>query len=127
LIHWDGLNTDKSMQDHFRFCRELIALRWHQPPLRGEAINVFHIHNANRVIAFQRWVVGAGRDVVVAASLNESTWWSYSLGFPTPGRWLEVFNSDVYDQWVNPIVAGNGTGVIADGPPCMAYLVRPAS
>jgi hypothetical protein len=28
----------------------------------------------------------------------------------------EVFNSDVYDNWVNPIVAGNGGGVEADGP-----------
>ena len=27
LIYWDGLNTDQSMQDHLRFCRELIALR----------------------------------------------------------------------------------------------------
>jgi 1,4-alpha-glucan branching enzyme len=117
LIFWDGLKTDQSMQDHLRFCRELIALRRHQPALRGDAINVFHVHNANRVISYQRWVVGAGRDVVVAASLNEATYWSYSLGFPSPGRWLEVFNSDVYDHWVNPIVAGNGTGVDADGPP----------
>ena len=33
------------------------------------------------------------------------------------GRWREVFNSDVYDNWVNPLVAGNGGGVNADGPP----------
>lgn len=26
-------------------------------------------------------------------------------------------NSDVYDNWVNPLVAGNGGGVNADGPP----------
>jgi hypothetical protein len=36
--------------------RELISLRRRQPALRGEGINVFHVHNANRVIAFQRWV-----------------------------------------------------------------------
>ena len=95
-------------------------------------MNVFHVHDGNRVIAFQRWVVGAGRDVVVAASLNESTYWSYDLGFPGPGFWLEVFNSDVYDNWVNPIVAGNGSGVTADGPPmhglpCSASIVIPAN
>jgi 1,4-alpha-glucan branching enzyme len=28
------------------------------------------------------------------------------LGFPIPGFWREVFNSDVYDHWVNPKVAG---------------------
>jgi 1,4-alpha-glucan branching enzyme len=132
LIYWAGLATDQAMQDHLRFCRELIALRGHQPALRGEAINVFHVHDANRVIAFQRWVVGAGRDVVVAASLNESTFWSYAIGFPGPGHWLEVFNSDVYDHWVNPIVAGNGGGVDANGPPmhglpCSATIVIPAN
>jgi 1,4-alpha-glucan branching enzyme len=26
-----------------------------------------------------------------------------------------VFNSDVYDNWVNPIVAGNGGSIVADG------------
>lgn len=132
LIYWDGLTTDKSMQDHLRFYRELIALRNHQPALRAEAVNVYHVHDANRVIAFQRWLVGAGRDVVVAASLNESTYWSYGLGFPGPGQWLEVFNSDVYDNWVNPIVAGNGSGVTAAGPPmhglpCSANIVIPAN
>ena len=38
-------------------------------------------------------------------------------GFPRRGRWLEVFNSDVYDNWVNPLVAGNCGGVDANGPP----------
>ena len=119
LIYWDGVDkgTDQAMVNHLRFTRELIALRRHQPALRGEGINVFHVHNANRVIAFQRWVEGVGRDVVVVASLNESTFRGYALGFPGPGRWLEVFNSDVYDHWVNPIVAGNGTGIDANGGP----------
>src|SRR6185437_13707918 len=45
LIYWEGLESDRSMQDHLRFCRELIALRRHQPALRGEAINVFHVHD----------------------------------------------------------------------------------
>ncbi len=73
-----------------------------------------------------------GRDVVVVASLNESTWYDYHLGFPAVGWWHEVFNSDVYDNWVNPIVAGNGGGVWADGPPmhglpASAGLVIPAN
>ncbi len=110
------------MQDHLRFYRELIALRTAPARARAEAINVFHVHDANRVIAFQRWIVGSGRDIVVAASLNEATYWSYAIGFPGPGRWLEVFNSDVYDNWVNPIVAGNGGGVDAE----RAAPARPA-
>jgi 1,4-alpha-glucan branching enzyme len=56
----------------------------------------------------------------------------HSIGFPAPGRWREVFNSDVYDNWVNPLVAGNGGGVNADGParhglPHSASLVVPAN
>lgn len=55
--------------------------------------------------------------MIVVASLNESTFWAYDLGFPQPGRWLEVFNSDVYDNWVNPRTAGNGGAIDVHGPP----------
>lgn len=76
------------MVDHLRFTRELIALRKRQPALRGDAINVFHVHNINRVIAFHRWAAG-GQDVVVVASLREQTWYGYRIGLPRPGRWIE--------------------------------------
>src|SRR5262249_54271505 len=49
LIWWDGLASDKAMQDHLRFTRELIALRRRQPALRGDRVNVFHVHNENRI------------------------------------------------------------------------------
>lgn len=118
LIFWDGLNEpNRVMADFLRFTRELVALRRRQPALRGEGINVYHVQDDNRVIAFRRWVDGIGRDVVVVASLNESTFRGYSLGFPGQGRWLEVFNSDVFDNFVNPIVAGNGGHVDAQGGP----------
>src|SRR5258708_39606731 len=47
---------------------------------------------------------------------NRRAWYNYSVGFPSPGHWAEVFNSDVYDNWVNPIVAGNAGGISASGP-----------
>jgi 1,4-alpha-glucan branching enzyme len=78
---------------------------------------VYHVHNGNRTLAFQRWVEGSGRDVVVVFTLSNSTLYGYQLGFPGFGRWLEVFNSDVYDNWVNPMVAGNGSGIDATGGP----------
>ena len=117
LIFWDGLATDRAMSDHLRFTRELVWLRRRQPALRAEGINRYYAHDVNRILAFHRWVNGVGRDVVVVASLNESTLRGYELGFPGPGRWLEVFNSDVYDHFVNPIVAGNSGGIDANGPP----------
>jgi len=132
LIFWDGLGTDRAMQDYLRFTQELVWLRRRHPALRGEAIHVFHVHNQNRILAFQRWLEGVGRDVVVVASLNESTVQGYRLGFPWRGRWAEVFNSDVYDNFANPQVAGNGGVVDADGPPwqgmpASAEIVIPAN
>jgi 1,4-alpha-glucan branching enzyme len=116
LIWWNGLDSDRAMRDHLRFVRELIQIRGRYRALSGDRINVFHVHNGNRVLAFHRWLDGVGGDIVLVASLREETWWSYQLGFPIPGIWLEVFNSDVYDGWVNPMVAGNGGRIDANGP-----------
>src|SRR5262245_59769153 len=33
------------------------------------------------------------------------------------GEWRKFFNSDVYENWINPHVTGNGTGVLADPSP----------
>ena len=126
-IYWGGLASgDQSMVDHLRFTQDVIRLRWRQPALRGESVNAFHVHNANRIIAFQRWLDGAGRDVIVVASFNDATYYSYSVGFPTGGTWLEVFNSDVYDSWVNPEVAGNGGSIYAGGPPMHGFTTSAA-
>jgi 1,4-alpha-glucan branching enzyme len=132
LIWWDGLNADNVMTDHLRFIRELLAVRRSHPAFCGDAINVFHVHNDNRVVAFHRWLPGIGADVVVAISLREDTWWSYDLGFPLDGTWSEVFNSDVYENWVNPSVAGNGGQINASGPsmhglPYSSTIVIPAN
>jgi 1,4-alpha-glucan branching enzyme len=134
LIDWTGLNSgnDRTMQDHLRFTQDLIRLRWNQPALRGDNVNAFHVNGQNRVIAFHRWLDGIGKDVIVVATLAETIWYNYAIGFPLPGRWLEVFNSDVYDNWVNAMVAGNGGGISADGGPlhgfsASANIVIPAN
>jgi len=135
MIWWAGLEgLDKNMSDHHQFTRDLMWLRRKQPALRGEAINVFHVHNDNRVIAFHRWLPGVGRDVVIVASLNEKTFYNYSyrLGFPGDGQWQEVFNSDVYDNFFNPNVQGNPGGITATGAgmhglPSSAGITLPAN
>ena len=116
LIYWDGLSTDKTMSDFHRFTRELLWLRRAQPALSGESVATVLMDNFNRVLAFQRWIEGVGRDVIVVASLNESTLRDYRIPFPSAGPWREVFNSDVFDNWVNPNVAGNAGRVEAGGP-----------
>jgi 1,4-alpha-glucan branching enzyme len=139
LIWWGGLAAapgggavDQAMADHLKFTQDGVRLRNSQPGLRGEGLNVFYTSDADRVIAFHRWVVGQGNDVVVVATLSESTWWGYRVGFPSAGRWVEVFNSDVYDNWVNPMCAGNAGGVEAEWVPmhglaASASVVIPAN
>ena len=107
------------MGDFHRYTTELIGLRLALPALRSEPVNVFHIDDFNRILAFHRWVPGEGRDVVIVVSFREQpfTLGSYWLGFPAGGRWAEVFNSDYYDNWPNPQTQGNGGFVWAEGGP----------
>jgi 1,4-alpha-glucan branching enzyme len=121
-VFWEGLNSDDpSMRDFLRFTRELIALRWRLPALRGEGFRVVHVHDENRVLAFHRWIPGEGRDVMVVASLANMPRYGYHVGFPWGGRWEEAFNSDVYDCWVNPNPVGNGGQVLAESEPMHGF------
>ena len=133
LIKFSALESgDKVLTDHLRFTQDLTRLRWNQPALRGDNVHAFHVNNQNRVIAFHRWLEGSGQDVIVVATLAEATLFNYEIGFPFAGHWVEVFNSDVYDNFVNPSVAGNGGGVSASGGPlhgfpAFASVVIPAN
>jgi 1,4-alpha-glucan branching enzyme len=133
LLYWAGLDKgDKQMLDHVRFTRELLALRWRHPGLRGQGFRVVHVHDQNRVLAFHRWVPGQGHDVMVVVHLSAFHRYGYRVGFPGGGDWREVFNSDVYENWVNPHVAGNGGRVTAEPWPLhdfghSAALVLPAN
>ncbi|HEV3500860.1 MAG TPA: alpha amylase C-terminal domain-containing protein [Bradyrhizobium sp.] len=116
LLSWNGLDlpSDSSMRDHLRFTKDLVHLRRDLPALRSDNVHAFYQSDNDRVIAYHRWREGTGDDVIVVASFAETTWTGYKIGFPRPGLWKERFNSDVYDHWVNPQVAGNGGGVVAE-------------
>jgi 1,4-alpha-glucan branching enzyme len=121
LLAWAALDAGHMvMADHLRFTRDLVRLRADLPALRSDNVHPYYVSDADRVLAFHRWLL-TGQDVIVVATLAEHTWWSYDLGFPLTGFWQEVFNSDVYDNWVNPWVAGNGGGVQAEGPPLHGF------
>jgi 1,4-alpha-glucan branching enzyme len=86
LLFWAGLDAgDKQMLDHLRFTRELLALRWKQPRLRGQGFRAVHANDQNRVLAFHRWVEGEGRDVMVVAHLSTFNRFNYRIGFPGGG------------------------------------------
>jgi len=124
FLWWAGLDgADKQMVDFHHFTRDLISLRRSQPALRGEGIDVFSVDTTNRIIAFQRWLPGVGRTIVVVASLSESSFesGSYQLGFPGRGQWYEMINSDFYTNFPNPDVRGNAGVVQVDGPPLHGF------
>jgi 1,4-alpha-glucan branching enzyme len=63
--------------------------------LRGQHINVHHINNADKVIAFHRWENGGqGDDVIVVANFADRIYDTYAIGMPRPGQWRVRFNSD---------------------------------
>jgi 1,4-alpha-glucan branching enzyme len=126
LPSWDGLRADRAMSDHLRFTRDLISLRRNLPALRGDMVHAYYQSDSDRVLAFHRWLEGSGEDVIVVASFAEHTWYGYELGFPDSGFWAEMFNSDVYDNWVNPLVAGNEGGIHADGNPLHGFAASAA-
>jgi 1,4-alpha-glucan branching enzyme len=133
LILWSNLDQHvPPVVDYRRYIQALIALRRSFPALRGSNVpNVFHVHNGNRVIAFQRWLDGIGADVVVVATFSETTYFGYQIGFPGSGQWREVFNSDAFDS-ATPHPSGNGGAVSASGTgmhglPASASIVIPAN
>lgn len=121
LIGWDGLDSDPVKRDFLRFVQDLVRLRRSLPALAGAGLRVPQVHERDRIIVVHRWVEGEGRDVVVVASLAEATRDAYTVELPYAGQWREVFNSDLYDGFPNPWVAGNGGRVTADGPPGRRY------
>ena len=109
LIWWEG---DRHTADFRRCTRDLIRLR--HSLSTADRLTVLPPDEDNRVLAFER------DGFFVVASLNESTLDCYRIGFPfAAGR--EAFNSDYYDHFPNPRVAGNGGAVVADGPPLHGY------
>ncbi|AQT69213.1 1,4-alpha-glucan branching enzyme GlgB [Anaerohalosphaera lusitana] len=63
--------------------------------LLGKNVNVFHVNNSAKVIAFHRWRDGGvGDDVIVVANFSYQGFTNYNIGMPRPGRWRVRFNSD---------------------------------
>jgi 1,4-alpha-glucan branching enzyme len=95
-LDWAKLNTYSGIHTLYR---DLIRLRrnWFNQTrgLRGQHLNVHHVNNADKVIAFHRWDNGGpGDDVLVVANLANRGYDSYTLGFPRAGQWRVRFNSD---------------------------------
>ncbi len=79
--------------------KDMIQLRRnaynHTRGLRGQSLNVFHVNDNEKMIAFHRWDQGGpGDDVIVVCNFRNQTWQDYRIGLPRNGVWKVRFNSD---------------------------------
>jgi 1,4-alpha-glucan branching enzyme len=93
---WAKLQRHRGLYHMFR---DLIRLRrnWFDNTrgLRGQNVNVFHVNDADKLIAYHRWADGGpGDDVVVVANFADRAYPRYNVGFPRGGTWWVRFNSD---------------------------------
>ena len=82
-------------QKLFRFYADLIRLRRRHRALTSPNIQVTTIHNADRVLAFQRWR-GVEHYLIVSSLSDVGFVDGYSVAAPhdANGTWREVFSSD---------------------------------
>ncbi|WP_338864601.1 alpha-amylase family glycosyl hydrolase [Myxococcus stipitatus] len=95
-VDWGKLNTYGGIRNLYR---DLIRLRrnWNNNTrgLRGGNVNVHHVNNTDKVIAYHRWDSGGpGDDVLIVANFSGSYFSNYNIGFPRTGTWYLRFNSD---------------------------------
>jgi 1,4-alpha-glucan branching enzyme len=95
-LDWSNADTNAGI---WQLYSDLVHLRrntdGHSRGLEGNSVNVFHVNNDAKVIAFHRWDQGgAGDDVVVIANFSNQAFPSYTVGLPRGGSWKVRFNSD---------------------------------
>jgi len=95
---------DPNFKGIVQMYRDLIALRRNLTGktrgLTGQNLNVFHLDNDNKTLAYHRWENGgAGDDVVVVTNFSNMPLQNLNIGFPRQGQWHVLFNSGakVYD------------------------------
>lgn len=79
--------------------RDLISLRLNRggqtKGLSGQEVNLYHINNDDKIIAYHRWDSAAPhKGVVVVANFSSEPYQDYMIPFPDSGEWRVRFNSD---------------------------------
>jgi 1,4-alpha-glucan branching enzyme len=81
--------------DLFRYYQDIIRLWRGAPALRSTNLEILHVHNANRVLAFRRW--WGNDEFVILVSLSNAAYGDrYLVSHPSLGEksWTEVMSSD---------------------------------
>ena len=99
----DDVPLDWNMNEQYhgivRLYRDLIALRLntkgYSRGLCGQFLNIYHVNEADNILAFQRWDQhGPGNDVVVVLNFSNASKENYEIGMPSSGLWKLRLNSD---------------------------------
>ena len=117
---------DPAMGWQLRCTRELIALRKAQPALRGDPIRASAPTITRACSAFIAGSKAQARTSSWSRPFRDHASTATPSASRSGGFWKEIFNSDVYDHWVNPQVAGNSGGISADGPPLHGFTTSAA-
>ncbi len=95
-LDWD---RNEQYQGIVRLYRDLVRLRLNSGGtsrgLCGQFTNLYHLNEADKLLAFQRWDRhGSGDDVVIVLNFSHSPKQNYEIGMPAPGLWKLRLNSD---------------------------------
>lgn len=81
-----------------RLVADLIHLRLNRDGsttgLTGQHIDIRHVNEMDKIIAFLRCGDNDSDQVMVVANFADRDWTDYEIGFPTSGRWHLRLNSD---------------------------------
>jgi 1,4-alpha-glucan branching enzyme len=101
---WRGLAWDKAgrYKGIVKAYQHLIALRrnvqGNSAGLTGKNINLMHVDEDNKIIAYQRWKQGGPKDdVMVIVNFGDRHFDDYALSFPRTGTWHVRFNSTLQE------------------------------
>ena len=85
--------------------RDLVSLRLNRggrtKGLTGQEVDVYHVNNDVKILAYHRWESGGPRDsVVVVVNFSSHSCENYMISLPAAGEWIVRFNSDsrYYDK-----------------------------
>ena len=120
-LDWSRAKQQEGMVTLYR---DLITLRRNlngrSRGLTGSHIDIYHVNQEAKLIAFHRWNEGGpGDSVVVVLNFTSETRTDYRIGFPATGVWKLRFDShahiydESYDGQVSQDVEADGDG--ADG------------
>lgn len=95
-LDWKRTEVHEGVVDLYR---DLIRLRLNGTGttrgLTGHGVNVHHVNDHDKLVAFHRWDEGGpGDEVIVVANFSSRPLHNYRIGLPRPGLWTLRLNSD---------------------------------